>query len=91
VLLPPAAFSDEFIALLREHGERGTNPMLQRVIPADLDIPVIGQLAPLGAEHLLLSAVEICRHDRVCMTRCRREPDSNHRSRARRNRLSRPP
>jgi hypothetical protein len=24
--------SDEFIALLREHGERGTNPMLQRVI-----------------------------------------------------------
>ena len=69
--------SDEFIALLREHGERGTNPMLQRVIPADLDIPVIGQLAPLGAEHLLLSAVEICRHDRVCMTRGRREADSN--------------
>src|ERR1700731_1535064 len=24
--------SDEFVALLREHGESGTNPMLQRVI-----------------------------------------------------------
>ena len=35
-------------------------------------------LPNLGAKHLLLSPVEIYCHDRIYMTRRRRELDSNH-------------
>jgi hypothetical protein len=45
----------------------------------------------LSAKYLLLSAVEICRHDRVCMTRRRREMDSKFQFRCQiSNALSRP-